>query len=172
MSGAVEDFVPLAKEKGTFGTRGKDEDSHLPRQRWPRAARGMADWRTPAKILPGCRREHEDRCDSSACSSQNLGMLERICQTLSWPTWLSTQPDKPDKIILTSQDRRWHEHMTLVLINIKFLCYLLHSCIITGMTFSSCINEQIFPKLLSPSQGHFSWAVCFFWGVLLVSTGS
>lgn len=157
MSGAVKElgsFVPPAKERGAFGTCVKDEGTHLPCQRWPRVAGGMADWRTPAKVLRGCRRAAWERmCDSTACSSQNLGTLGRVCQTLLWPTWVSTQlpPDKPRCDMTCTYDT--------VLINIKFPCYLLPSCIITGAIFkfpSYCINEEIFPRLLSPSQGHFS----------------
>lgn len=46
MSGAVKElgsFVPPAKERGAFGTRVKDEGTHLPCQRWPRVAGGKAD---------------------------------------------------------------------------------------------------------------------------------
>lgn len=113
----------------------------------------------------------QQKRSENAGQSMRRGLTALFAPAKTWECWAGSvrlfydPSDYLPSYLLTNQDGIWHAHMTLGLINRKFLYYLLHSCIIARMIFklpSSCINEQIFPRLSSPSQGHFSWVVMLF----------
>lgn len=135
-------------------------------------ARGAGEWLTEGL---------QQKCPEDAGQSTRMDVTAPLALAKIQKCWTGSvrhfcdPPDYLASYLLTSQDGIWHAYMTLLLITIKFLCHLLHSCIITGMIFklpSSCINDLIFPRLLSPSQGHSNWAVMLFFWVFLVSTSS
>lgn len=174
MAGAVEELgnsVPLAKQEGAFGTCGKGWRFTSAPSEMAQGSQGR-EW-----LTEGLQQKRSE----DAGESVRMDVTAPLAPAKTWECWTGSvrlfcdPADYLPSSLLTSQDGIWHAHMTLGLINIQFLCYLLHSCIITRTIFKLpifCINDQIFPRLLSPSQGHFRWAAMLFLGILLVSASS